>query len=103
MPNLVYTAEFDNWGKPKKVGTIQVVEIEDGNESTLILNTGDETKEIIHAYRDQWGTYVSICGITIAQEDQTRSFLDGLIKCLQKIRDDNEHETKSATITEPST
>jgi hypothetical protein len=101
MTNPIYTVEFDNYAIPRKVGSLQIIEDEDEPNSKLVVNTGDKAVVVLDAYRDQWGVYLTIGGITIAQEDNTRSFLDGLIKCLQKIKDRNEFETKSATIIEP--
>lgn len=51
----------------------------------------------MRADRDQWGVFYNIGDHSIAQEDGTRSFLDGLIKCIQAFRDMHEHETTDAT------
>ena len=89
---VTYSAEFDN--HPGKIGK---VEIRDDDLCTLLsVNDGDRDLLLMECRRDQWGTFITTEGICIAQEDNTRSFVDGLIQCLQEIK-------KHTEVTEPAT
>ena len=89
---VIFSAEFDN--HPGKVGK---VELRDDDLCTLLsVNDGDKDLLLMEFRRDQWGTFITADGMCIAQEDGTRSFLDGLIKCLQEVR-------KQTEVTEPAT
>lgn len=88
-----YTAEFDNC--PNHSGKVILREI--GLETTVIINLNGTETELIRANRDQWGVFIEMAGICIAQEDQTRSFLDALSKVLNELRRKVEFETKEAT------
>lgn len=48
--------------------------------------TGKEDVVLVHTFRDQWGVFIDIAGISIAQEDDTRSFLDAFAKALMALR-----------------
>ncbi|MDA1229923.1 MAG: hypothetical protein O2856_04040 [Planctomycetota bacterium] len=64
----------------------EVVVIFDGRETTLA-----------GAIRDQWGVFVYVQGVCVAQEDGTRSFLDALIGALSELKRRNENTT-AATV-----
>jgi nucleoside-diphosphate-sugar epimerase len=46
----------------------------------------------------KWGVYISSNDFCIAQEDGTRSFIDALIKCLIKLKNENEFNTIESTL-----
>ena len=91
-----HVLEFDNY--PNKIGTVEVIE-NDNNQDEMWISDGNHRKLLLDAYRDQWGVFLSIGGITIAQEDGTRSFIDAMIKGLLRIRDRNEYKTTDCTET----
>lgn len=88
-----YAAEFDdcphNYGK--------VILRETGLETTVSIDLNGIETVLIQADRDQWGVFIEVAGICIAQEDKTRSFLDALSKVLNELRRKVEFETKEAT------
>jgi hypothetical protein len=88
-----YAAEFDDC--PNHSG--KVILRETGLETTVSIDLNGTETVLIQADRDQWGVFLEIGGICIAQEDQTRSFLDALSKVLNELRRKVEFETKEAT------
>lgn len=88
--------EFDQY--PGKAGHCLVREEACGYgcDSVVVQVEGKE-HVLVGADRDQCGTWVSLGGHMVAQEDGTRSFLDGLIRCLQVLRERQEFEGKDAT------
>ena len=92
-----YSAEFDI--HPRSVGKVELLE-NDYNEDRLVVRIGEREIVVVEGDRDQWGVYLTVGGITIAQEDKTRSFLDALVGGLKVMRDRNEHDTKPATVAE---
>lgn len=107
QPVTVFSATFDDC--PGREGQVFLRELEYG-EYELVLKTQSEVKEdsvqsrelvLFRFSRDQWGVYISPRDSmsVVAQEDGTRSFLDGLIRALQDARAHLEFETTPATIT----
>lgn len=88
--------EFDQF--PHKKGTCFIREDSD-LESEVVVKIDNEEHVILKTSRDQWGVFINAGPICVAQEDCTRSFIDGLIKCLQELRTINEHETINASLT----
>lgn len=89
-----YAAEFDI--HPQAVGRVLLNERQG---SIVLAVTCDGTESVlIDAYRDQWGVWLSVNGICVAQEDGTRSFIDGLIKALIELRRLTEYQTTEATV-----
>jgi hypothetical protein len=79
---------------------------DEGDYQLTVFQNCEKHLEIV-AYRDQWGTYISV-GIrgddtavgtwfTIAQEDGTRSFVDALIAGLTAIKPITDIKTKPPT------
>lgn len=88
--------EFDHCGHPLSVGTVELREDDDmGSQVVLALNGKEHV--ILKSWRDQWGVFIELGGICVAQEDQTRSFVDGLIKCLHAFLERNECGTTEAS------
>jgi hypothetical protein len=105
---VVFSAEFDdfNCGPMRKPVVIDVL-MEAGVGMSVGLTDDDGVRhELFNTWRDQWGVYVSAHGSTgsipttpqIAQEDQTRSFLDAMIRALKVLRYYNEFGTKPADV-----
>ena len=88
-----YAAEFDDC--PRHSG--KVILRETGLETTVSIDLNGTETVLIQTDRDQWGVFIDIAGICVAQEDQTRSFLDALSKVLNELRRKVEFETKEAT------
>lgn len=88
-----YAAEFDDC--PHNSG--KVILRETGLETTVSIDLNGTETVLIQTDRDQWGVFIEVAGICIAQEDQTRSFLDALSKVLNELRRKVEFETKEAT------
>lgn len=78
--------EYDQYGHPREVHQIKVLESTEDPIGKIVIDTGSEQIEILSFDRDQWGLWMAVNGHTIAQEDGTRSFLDALIKALQDVR-----------------
>lgn len=92
--NVIYATEFDV--NPKAIGR---VELSERQRSIVLAVVCDKTEIVlIDADRDQWGVWLSINGTCLAQEDGTRSFLDGLIKALTEMRRLTECDTKEASV-----
>ena len=85
--------EFDSF--PNKVGKVVLKESQD--DDSIVLDIGGEEIKLIEADRDQWGVFLTIGRVTIAQEDGTRSFIDALSKALNELKLRNEFETTEAT------
>ena len=94
-------AEFDIYGNPMKEGEVIVKtnfeDYDDPESNCVSLKFDGKETQLIKADVDQWGTYYTINGVTVAQEFDTRSFLDALIKGLTKFRETFE-STLEATI-----
>ncbi len=91
---VCFVAQFDNY--PREVGRVEVV-IAKNYDLQLLIGIGSHEELLLESYRDQWGVFYNILGLTIAQEDQTRSFLDALIKSLNYIRHHSEYCTTEAS------
>lgn len=89
-----YAVEFDDC--PNNSG--KIILRETGLETTVSIDLNGTETVLIRADRDQWGVFIEIAGICVAQEDQTRSFLDALSKVLNELRRKVEIETKESTI-----
>jgi hypothetical protein len=94
--------EFDSFGS--KDCYIEYIENPDTPQDIIkIVQSGKTVMEIV-GDRDQWGLFISFylsgkdC-FTIAQEDQTRSFIDALIIALTKLKSLT-FETTSPTVSE---
>ena len=92
--SLCYAAEFDN--HPDIVGRVEVRQGE--RNDALVVVQNNTTHVLVEVDRDQWGVFLTIGGIRVAQEDKTRSFIDALIGGLQKIKSQNEFDTTPATV-----
>lgn len=88
-----YAAVFDS--HPDKIGRVFIRESTSGDELIVAID-GRETK-VVETLRDQWGVFVSIHSLCVAQEDGTRSFVDALISAMNEIRRRNE-ATIAATV-----
>ena len=92
--HLLLKCEFDQW--PHETG-ICFIRGNDSGKLEVVLKVESEEHVIISADRDQWGVWLNLGKIQVATEDGTRSFLDGLIQCLQELRKLSEFQTKDAT------
>ena len=93
---IIYSAEFD-----MSIGATGKVLLKEVNSDIhLFVSGGNNNAEysVIQTDRDQWGVWITFASINIAQEDQTRSFIDAMIKCLTEMRRLTEVETKDATV-----
>jgi hypothetical protein len=95
--NTVLSFEYDQYSRPRKVHHVKVLEHEEDPIAKLVIDTGETEIEILNIDRDQWGVWLGCNGHTIAQEDDTRSFLDALIKGLQYVKDNYEWKCSEAT------
>lgn len=105
---IVFSAEFDDFGScDKRIKTrVEVVLDACRNVSVEIVDASGIRHELMHAFRDQWGVYLTSHGAVesgptapqVAQEDQTRSFLDAMIRALKVLRYYNEFGTKPADV-----
>lgn len=93
MSELICEYEFDAY--PDIRGKVQL-RSNDRVDSVFVV-VGDEESSIVISDRDQWGVWHQLSGFTVAQEDGTRSMIDGIIKCLEKLKSINEVLTKPAT------
>lgn len=100
MNKQLFEAQFDS--HPGKVGSVEVIPDNKGNLE-LWINIGDDRKMVITTWRDQWGVFIDVhrYELSIAQEDQTRSFLDALCQACQFLRTQCE-VTEPATIVKSS-
>lgn len=93
--------EFDNFDFTKTESYIQLSSFDRGQNITVHADKQDGLS--IEAFRDQWGTYITFTigdkSQTIAQEDGTKSFLEGLIAALTKIKEITDFDTKSPVLT----
>jgi hypothetical protein len=92
MANVVSSYEFDV--HPNVVATVELRESPVGDD-VLICWSGHDLP-VLNAWRDQWGVWYSVNGVTIAQEDCTRSFIDAMIQCLTELRQRSECGTLPA-------
>lgn len=95
--------EFDNYSskhwEEQKAGVIdatksyvQLSDVDEGfGNQRLEIVLDKETKMVIDADRDQWGTWITFRigdkAFTVAQEDETMSFVDAMIAALTKFKD----------------
>ena len=89
-----FVIEFDDCSEEE--GAVEVRQ--DEHTQSVVLRVGDNETVIATADRDQWGCFIGIGDVGVAQEDGTRSALDAVIKGLQKLREMNEFETKDTEI-----
>lgn len=88
-----YCAEFDD------LGGVGKVEVLDADRTDIIkITIGEHERVFATSYRDQCGVWYTIGGISTAQEDGTRSFIDALIGAIEKLKSRCEISEK-ATIT----
>ena len=88
--------EFDIY--PESKWTVSCTETDFG--ASIVLTVDGEEEILFDAVRDQWGVFVMFGERCIAQEDGTRSFLDGLIKSLQHLCSNVEDCTESTLVCE---
>lgn len=70
----------------ERIGKVIIQESDSDVKLRVDLAEG-EVHEVITANLDQWGSWISLLGkTTIAQEFNTRSFLDALIQGLSELR-----------------
>lgn len=83
----MYTWEFDDYPY-ESTSHISLSDTEYGQ--IIKVNTDQKSVLKIFAHRDMWGTWITFqigeSEITIAQEDETKSFMTGLIDALQKLK-----------------
>jgi hypothetical protein len=94
---IIFEVQVDNY--PNRVGKIQLRYNNDNYRYLVVLCSDEKETIILDADRDQWGVYMGVSDSVIAVEDGTRSFIDGLILCLQKLKEKTEFETTQPTIT----
>jgi hypothetical protein len=95
--------EFDNCGSTYK-SCINFLNTDYGH--SLSLYEGVEENEnpnlTVHADFDQWGVWITFkigeSSFTIAQEAETRSFLDALIASLTKLKEMTDMACKPSTL-----
>jgi hypothetical protein len=86
--------EFDI--HPEKTGVVKIISTKNGDE--LVIESEETTDTLLTFQIDLWGTWIHTAGgYCIAQEYETRSFLDALIKTLTHARDHLEYECEPAT------
>lgn len=89
-----YSAQFDDFSNVCG----NVVIRDQGRETLVVIKTGSTETVLLKADRDQWGVWLEFAGVSVAQEDQTRSFLDAVIKVLTEVRRRTEYGTTDATV-----
>jgi hypothetical protein len=89
-----YAAQFDDF----ESGYGRVVIRDRGCETVVVIEAGGTEHVLLRADRDQWGVWLEFAGVSVAQEDQTRSFIDAVIKVLTEVRRRNEYGTTDATV-----
>lgn len=89
-----YAAQFDDFSS----GCGRVVIREQARETLVVIEAGGAETVLLRADRDQWGVWLEFAGVSVAQEDQARSFLDAVIKALAEVRRRNEYGTTDATV-----
>ncbi len=95
--------EFDNFGSTYK-SCIDFSNTDHGY--SLSLYEGAEENEnpnlIVYADFDQWGVWITFkigeSSFTIAQESQTRSFLDAIISSLTKLKEMTDMACQPSTL-----
>lgn len=97
-----FELEFDSHGSNDR-DYIQYITDYKNNHDDLIKIVVDGREELnISTWRDMWGTYITFSigkeQFTVAQEDETRSFIDSLLFCLNKLRKITDFKTVSPTI-----
>lgn len=73
-------------------GQVRVSLVSNGLMFKVVLTTDLGTMDMVQASLDQWGVWYRIGHALLGQEEETRSMLTGVIKCLEKLRDACEHE-----------
>ncbi len=96
MSEMICECEFDAY--PGMTGKVQLRR-NDRVDSVFVV-VGDEESSILISDRDQWGVWHQLSGFTVAQEDGTRSMIDGMIRCLEMLKEMTECDTKPATVSE---
>jgi hypothetical protein len=94
MKSLYKSFEFDIY--PEKTGVVKMIATKNGEE--LVIETDGNIDTLLTFQMDQWGTWIHTAGgRCIAQEWETRSFLDALIKTLTHAKEHLEFDCESAT------
>lgn len=80
---------FDDYGyeNPKLESSVEVTDTKEGQK--LVVSIKGEKVMEVSADLDQWGTWITFSiqeKFTVAQEGETRSFIDALIKGLTAIK-----------------
>lgn len=112
-PMSLYQWEFDSfstchWEEQKQGNVdktkswIEIFETDGGQKLTIFVNR--EPILSIDAERDMWGTWITFLmgdvGKTVAQEDQTMSFVDALIAALTRFKEITDIETEAPKFTD---
>ncbi len=112
-PMSLYQWEFDSfsicyWDEQKQGNIdatkswVEIFETDGGQKLTIFVNR--EPILSIDAERDMWGTWITFLmgnlGKTVAQEDQTMSFVDALIAALTKFKQITDIETEAPKFTD---
>lgn len=69
-----------------------------GGRTQIVLRAGGQEHVLVEGQHDQWGVWITIGDQCVAQEDETSSFVDALIKCLHAFRHNTEADTTDATL-----
>lgn len=96
MTQILKEFEFD--AHPDIVGKVQLRRTVDADEVVVVC--ADSEIVVMTSDRDQWGVWHALNGVTVPQEDCTRSMIDGIIRCLEELRKVTEFGTKPATVAE---
>lgn len=96
---MKHILQFDDYTHVS--GTVELEFNKSKCEISIIL--GENKTKILEASGDQWGVFYFINDQTISQEDETRSFIDALIKSLVEMKRLMEFETKESTLIEFTT
>jgi hypothetical protein len=88
--------EFEFDVHPATVAKVQLRQMANGDSIVVVCE--DFEAIVITSDRDQWGVWHTLNGLTVPQEDCTRSMIDGIIKCLEELRKVTECGTKPADV-----
>jgi hypothetical protein len=86
--------EFEFDVHPATVAKVQLRRA--ANADAVVVVCGEFEAIVLASDRDQWGVWHTLNGLTVPQEDCTRSMIDGIIKCLEELRKMTEYQTKPA-------
>lgn len=87
---VLLSYECDAFGS-KGPARVELVGGPQGESVRVVTSYG--SLDLIAASRDQWGVWLRIGHGIVGQEDETRSMLTGMIRCLEKMQEYCEFET----------